>query len=76
VGCGQLIFHKDGKLISIEGDPASAHRGSSIHSGWLTADAASMGAGRARFGREFDGAFGVAGAVGPLKGPISRQAFG
>jgi formate dehydrogenase major subunit len=23
VGCGQLIFHKDGKLISIEGDPAS-----------------------------------------------------
>ena len=25
VGCGQLIFHKDGKLISIEGDPES-HR--------------------------------------------------
>src|SRR5438270_13739878 len=23
VGCGQLVFHKDGKLISIEGDPAS-----------------------------------------------------
>src|SRR5882672_9459408 len=23
VGCGQLIFHKDNKLISIEGDPAS-----------------------------------------------------
>jgi formate dehydrogenase major subunit len=23
VGCGQLAFHKDGKLISIEGDPAS-----------------------------------------------------
>jgi formate dehydrogenase major subunit len=23
VGCGQLIFHKDGELISIEGDPAS-----------------------------------------------------
>src|SRR5437868_12718137 len=23
VGCGQLIFHKDRKLISIEGDPAS-----------------------------------------------------
>jgi formate dehydrogenase major subunit len=23
VGCGQLIFHKQGKLISIEGDPAS-----------------------------------------------------
>jgi len=23
VGCGQLIFHRDGKLISIEGDPAS-----------------------------------------------------
>jgi formate dehydrogenase major subunit len=23
VGCGQLIFHKHGKLISIEGDPAS-----------------------------------------------------
>ncbi len=23
VGCGQLIFHKDGKLVSIEGDPAS-----------------------------------------------------
>jgi len=21
--CGQLIFHKDGKLISIEGDPES-----------------------------------------------------
>jgi predicted molibdopterin-dependent oxidoreductase YjgC len=21
VGCGQLIYHKDGKLISIEGDP-------------------------------------------------------
>ena len=23
VGCGQLVFHKDGKLISIEGDPKS-----------------------------------------------------
>jgi len=23
VGCGQLIFHKDGKVISVEGDPAS-----------------------------------------------------
>jgi formate dehydrogenase major subunit len=23
VGCGQLIYHKDGKLISIEGDPKS-----------------------------------------------------
>ncbi len=23
VGCGQLVFHKEGKLISIEGDPAS-----------------------------------------------------
>jgi formate dehydrogenase major subunit len=23
VGCGQLVFHKDGKLISIEGDPVS-----------------------------------------------------
>ena len=23
VGCGQLIYHKDGKLISIEGDPES-----------------------------------------------------
>jgi len=23
VGCGQLIFHKQGKLLSIEGDPAS-----------------------------------------------------
>jgi formate dehydrogenase major subunit len=23
VGCGQLIFHKDGKLIAIEGDPES-----------------------------------------------------
>src|SRR6202040_3207853 len=23
VGCGQLVFHKDGKLLSIEGDPAS-----------------------------------------------------
>ncbi len=23
VGCGQLIFHKDGKMISIEGDPES-----------------------------------------------------
>jgi formate dehydrogenase major subunit len=23
VGCGQLIFHRDGKLVSIEGDPAS-----------------------------------------------------
>ena len=23
VGCGQLIFHRDGKLISIEGDPES-----------------------------------------------------
>src|SRR5207248_5247508 len=23
VGCAQLIFHKDGKLISIEGDPES-----------------------------------------------------
>jgi formate dehydrogenase major subunit len=23
VGCGQLVFHKDGRLISIEGDPAS-----------------------------------------------------
>jgi formate dehydrogenase major subunit len=23
VGCGQLIFHKDGKMISVEGDPES-----------------------------------------------------
>ena len=23
VGCGQLIFHRDGKLVSIEGDPES-----------------------------------------------------
>jgi anaerobic selenocysteine-containing dehydrogenase len=23
VGCGQLIFHKDGRLVSIEGDPES-----------------------------------------------------
>ncbi len=23
VGCGQMIFHKDGELISIEGDPGS-----------------------------------------------------
>jgi len=23
VGCGQLVFHRDGKLISIEGDPRS-----------------------------------------------------
>jgi formate dehydrogenase major subunit len=23
VGCGQLIFHRDGKLVSIEGDPQS-----------------------------------------------------
>ncbi len=23
VGCGQLVFHKDGKLVSIEGDPVS-----------------------------------------------------
>src|SRR5436305_15332007 len=23
VGCGQLIFHKDNKLVSIEGDPES-----------------------------------------------------
>jgi formate dehydrogenase major subunit len=23
VGCGQLIFHRDGKIISIEGDPQS-----------------------------------------------------
>jgi formate dehydrogenase major subunit len=23
VGCGQLIFHKDGKMVAIEGDPAS-----------------------------------------------------
>lgn len=23
VGCGQLIFHKEGKLVSIEGDPVS-----------------------------------------------------
>jgi formate dehydrogenase major subunit len=23
VGCGQLVFHRDGKLLSIEGDPAS-----------------------------------------------------
>jgi formate dehydrogenase major subunit len=23
VGCGQLVFHRDGRLISIEGDPAS-----------------------------------------------------
>ena len=23
VGCGQLIFHRDGKLVAIEGDPAS-----------------------------------------------------
>lgn len=23
VGCGQLIYHQDGKLVSVEGDPAS-----------------------------------------------------
>lgn len=23
VGCGQLVFHKDGKLVSVEGDPRS-----------------------------------------------------
>jgi len=23
VGCGQIVYHKDGKLVSIEGDPAS-----------------------------------------------------
>jgi formate dehydrogenase major subunit len=23
VGCGQLVFHREGKLVSIEGDPAS-----------------------------------------------------
>jgi anaerobic selenocysteine-containing dehydrogenase len=23
VGCGQLVYHKNGKLISIEGDPES-----------------------------------------------------
>src|SRR5579864_5957093 len=23
VGCGQLIFHKDGRMISVEGDPDS-----------------------------------------------------
>jgi formate dehydrogenase major subunit len=23
VGCGQLIFHRDGKLLSVEGDPGS-----------------------------------------------------
>lgn len=23
VGCGQLVYHKDGQLVSIEGDPAS-----------------------------------------------------
>lgn len=25
VGCGQMVFHKDGSLISIEGDPGSPH---------------------------------------------------
>ncbi len=24
VGCGQLIYHRDGKLVSIEGDPESS----------------------------------------------------
>ncbi|MEO6212024.1 MAG: formate dehydrogenase, partial [Vicinamibacterales bacterium] len=23
VGCGQLIFHRDGRIVSVEGDPAS-----------------------------------------------------
>jgi formate dehydrogenase major subunit len=23
VGCGQLVFHRDGKLVAVEGDPAS-----------------------------------------------------
>ena len=23
VGCGQLVFHRDGKLVSVEGDPES-----------------------------------------------------
>ena len=23
VGCGQLVYHRDGKIVSIEGDPAS-----------------------------------------------------
>ena len=25
VGCGQLVYHRDGKLMSIEGDPGVAH---------------------------------------------------
>jgi formate dehydrogenase major subunit len=27
VGCGQLVYHKNGKLISIEGDPSPISRG-------------------------------------------------
>src|SRR5436309_14989575 len=34
VGCGQLAYHKNGKLISIEGDPESPiSRGSLCHKG-------------------------------------------
>ena len=34
VGCGQLIYHKDGKLISIEGDPEVADQsGKSLSEG-------------------------------------------
>ncbi len=71
VGCGQLIFTQERQVISIEGDPASARRGN-FHGSPLTADAASMGAGRARFRGKSLGA----GAVGPLKGPTSRQGLG
>ena len=34
VGCGQLIFHKEGKLVSIEGDPESPiSRGAALPQG-------------------------------------------
>jgi formate dehydrogenase major subunit len=40
VGCGQLVFHKGGKLISIEGDRGSpVSRGRSF--GWVKAGSVS-----------------------------------
>jgi len=53
-------------------DVANTARRGNFHSSLLTADAASMGAGRARFRGKSLGA----GAVGPLKGPTSRQGLG
>jgi molybdopterin-dependent oxidoreductase iron-sulfur protein len=41
VGCGQLVFHRDGTIVNIEGDPASLAGSLITRFAWLEAGAQS-----------------------------------